>query len=72
MDITYVSTEEGWLYLERTIDLYSRKIIGWSMSERTKAALVNKDLLMAIWQHVHLKWLIWLLIVVANMLPIAM
>ena len=38
-DITYVPTEEGWLYLATVIDLYSRKIVGWSMSERMKAAL---------------------------------
>jgi len=39
-DITYIPTEEGWLYLAFVLDLYSRKIIGWSMKERMKADLV--------------------------------
>jgi Integrase core domain len=33
-DITYVETQEGWLYLAAILDLYSRKIVGWGMSER--------------------------------------
>jgi transposase InsO family protein len=49
-DITYIPTEEGWLYLATVIDLFSRKIIGWSMNSRMKADLVNKAMLMAIWQ----------------------
>lgn len=47
-DITYIPTDEGWLYLAVVIDLYSRQVIGWSMSNRMKAELVNKALLMAI------------------------
>lgn len=39
-DITYIDTQEGWLYLATFIDLYSRKIVGWSMSERMTADLV--------------------------------
>ena len=39
-DITYLWTREGWLYLAVIIDLYSRKVIGWSMSERMTANLV--------------------------------
>lgn len=39
-DITYIRTSEGWLYLCVFIDLYSRKVVGWSMSERMKADLV--------------------------------
>ena len=58
-DITYVSTEEGWLYLATVIDLYSRKIVGWSMSNRMTAELVNKALLMAIWQRKPSKGLVW-------------
>lgn len=58
-DITYVPTEEGWLYLATVIDLYSRKVVGWSMSDRMKAELVNKALLMAIWQRKPAKGLIW-------------
>ncbi|NHN30310.1 DDE-type integrase/transposase/recombinase [Paenibacillus sp. S3N08] len=33
-DITYVSTNEGWLYLASVMDLFSREIVGWHMSER--------------------------------------
>ncbi|MDU0355257.1 IS3 family transposase [Paraglaciecola aquimarina] len=49
-DITYVWTREGWLYLAVVIDLYSRKVVGWSMSSRMKAKLVVDALRMAIWQ----------------------
>jgi putative transposase len=49
-DITYIWTQEGWLYLEVVIDLYSRKVVGWSMSSRMKAQLVCDVLRMAIWQ----------------------
>lgn len=49
-DITYIWTQEGWLYLAIVIDLYSRKIVGWSMSSRMKASLVCDALKMAIWQ----------------------
>jgi transposase InsO family protein len=58
-DITYVPTAEGWLYLAIVLDLFSRKIIGWSMSSRMKAGLVNDALLMAIWQRKPPKGLIW-------------
>jgi putative transposase len=49
-DITYLWTQEGWLYLAVVIDLYSRKVVGWSMSRRMKAQLVCDALTMAIWQ----------------------
>jgi putative transposase len=49
-DITYVWTSEGWLYLAVVIDLYSRKVVGWSMSAIMKASLVCDALTMAIWQ----------------------
>jgi len=49
-DITYIWTAEGWLYLATVIDLYSRKIVGWSMGSRMKAELVCDALTMAIWQ----------------------
>ena len=58
-DITYVATEEGWLYLATVIDLYSRKVVGWSMSNRMKAELVNNALLMALWQRKPKAGLIW-------------
>jgi putative transposase len=48
-DITYVWTQEGWLYLAVVIDLYSRKVVGWSMSSRMTAQLVCDALMMAIW-----------------------
>lgn len=47
-DITYVPTQEGWLYLAAVEDLYSRKIVGWSMSERIDSRLVVDALEMAI------------------------
>lgn len=48
-DITYIWTQEGWLYLAVVIDLYSRKVVGWSMSSRMKSRLVCDALTMAIW-----------------------
>ena len=39
-DITYIPTSEGWLYLCTTLDAYSRKIVGWSMSAKIDATLV--------------------------------
>lgn len=58
-DISYVPTNEGWLYLATVIDLYSRKIVGWSMASHMRAELVNDALLMAIWQRKPSKGLIW-------------
>lgn len=49
-DITYLWTQEGWLYLAVVIDLFSRKVVGWSMNSRMKAHLVCDALQMAIWQ----------------------
>lgn len=49
-DVTYIWTQEGWLYLAVVIDLCSRKVVGWSMSSRMKAQLVCDALTMAIWQ----------------------
>jgi len=47
-DITYIETQEGWLYLAAILDRYSRKIVGWAMSERIDTALVLKALAMAL------------------------
>ena len=58
-DITYIETQEGWLYLAMVIDLYSRQVVGWSMNKRMKATLVNDALLMAIWKRKPAKGLIW-------------
>jgi putative transposase len=49
-DITYIWTQEGWLYLAVVIDFFSRKVVGWSMNSRMKARLVCDALRMAIWQ----------------------
>lgn len=58
-DISYVPTAEGWLYLATVIDLYSRKVIGWSMADNLKADLADNALLMAIWQRKPSKGLVW-------------
>jgi putative transposase len=47
-DITYIETQEGWLYLAAILDLYSRKIVGWAMSERIDTVLVLDALAMAL------------------------
>jgi transposase InsO family protein len=47
-DITYIPTDEGWLYLASVMDLCSRKIVGWSMAETLHAAIVIAALRMAI------------------------
>jgi transposase InsO family protein len=49
-DITYLWTDEGWLYLAVIVDLYSRRVIGWSMSERMTASLVCDALQMALFR----------------------
>jgi len=49
-DITYIWTQEGWLYLATVIDLYSGHVVGWSMGSRMTAQLVCDALRMAIWQ----------------------
>ena len=45
-DITYVWTDEGWLYLAIFLDLYSRMVVGWSMSERMSSELIISAFLM--------------------------
>lgn len=49
-DITYIKTHEGFLYLAVVIDLYSRRVIGWSMQSRMHMDLVLSALLMAVWR----------------------
>ena len=46
-DITYIKTDEGWLYLTVVIDLFSRKIIGYSMDDNMKTGMVLEALKMA-------------------------
>ena len=47
-DITYIKTIEGWLYLAVVMDLYSRKIVGWSLEKNMAVSMVKKALIMAI------------------------
>ena len=49
-DITYIATDEGWLYLAVVLDLYSRLVVGWAMAERMTAGLVCEALTMALWR----------------------
>ena len=49
-DITYIRTHEGWLYLAAVIDLYARRVVGWSMHSRMQTGLVLNALLMAVWR----------------------
>ncbi len=49
-DITYIPTEEGWLYLAGVLDCFSRKIVGWSMADHMETELVSDALKMAL-QH---------------------
>ena len=49
-DTTFIATREGWLYLAVILDLFSRQIIGWSMSKRNNTELVQDALTMAIWR----------------------
>jgi len=58
-DITYIPTNEGWLYLATVIDLYSRKVVGWSMDDTMKVSLVNNALKMAIISRKPPQGLIW-------------
>ena len=58
-DITYIPTSEGWLYLATVIDLYSRKIVGWSMDDTMKVSLVNDALKMALTTRNPSKGLLW-------------
>jgi transposase InsO family protein len=49
-DTTFIRTRQGWLYLAVILDLYSRQVIGWSMSARNDSALVKDALIMAVWR----------------------
>jgi hypothetical protein len=50
-DVTHVSTQEGWLYLAIVLDVYSREVVGWAMSERTTEELPPSALKTALQQH---------------------
>jgi len=49
-DFTYIDTAEGWLYLAVVLDLFSRRIVGWSMKAEMTAQLVMDALTMALWR----------------------
>jgi len=49
-DFTYIWTDEGWLYFAVVMDLFSRRIVGWSMSSDMTAQLVTDALVMALWR----------------------
>jgi putative transposase len=49
-DFTYLWTSEGWLYLAVVLDLYSKRVVGWSMQSSMTAKLVIDALLMALWR----------------------
>ncbi|MBO0943167.1 MAG: IS3 family transposase [Bacteroidetes bacterium] len=49
-DITYIQTDEGWLYLAAVIDLFSRQVVGWSLQSHMQASLVKDALTMALWR----------------------
>ena len=49
-DITYIATDEGWVYLAAVIDLFSRQVVGWSMKEHMETSLVKDALSMAWWR----------------------
>jgi putative transposase len=57
-DITFIPTQEGWLYLAVILDLFSRRIVGWAMDKRMKQQLVSTALLMALRQRQPLEPLI--------------
>jgi putative transposase len=49
-DFTYIWTAEGWLYVAAVVDLFSRRVVGWSMSATMTAQMVTDALIMAIWR----------------------
>jgi len=49
-DFTYIWTAEGWLYVAAVLDLFSRRVVGWSMSATMTAQFVTDALVMAIWR----------------------
>src|SRR5215207_4187870 len=58
-DITYLRTWEGWLYLIAVQDLFSRRIVGWSMADHMRTELVTDALQMALAQRRPAPGLIW-------------
>ena len=54
-DTTFIPTREGWMYLAVILELFSRQVIGWAMSQRNNTALVQDALTMAIWRRGEIK-----------------
>ncbi len=55
-DITYVNTDEGFLYLSFILDACSRRVVGWSMASHLRSELVLDALRMALWRRKSPKW----------------
>jgi putative transposase len=53
-DTTFSATRQGWLYLAVVLDLYSRRVIGWSMADKNNRQLVAYALTMTIWRQGHI------------------
>ena len=49
-DITYLWTQEGWLYLAAVLDLFSRRVVGWALADHRREELVSNALQMALWR----------------------
>lgn len=49
-DTTFVRTRQGWLYLAVVLELYSRRVVGWSMGDQNSSQLVKDALTMALWR----------------------
>jgi len=58
-DITYIATTQGWLYLATVIDLFSKKVVGWSIDTHMKTTLVNNALTMALKSRTPKAGLLW-------------
>ena len=68
-DVTYLKTGEGWMYLAIVMDLYSRRIVGWHISERMTIDLVANALTRAFWMRKPGKGLILVMIQINNNQP---
>jgi len=60
-DITYIRTAQGWLYLAVVIDLFSRRVVGWSLNKRINKTLVIDAFLVAVWRRKPSEGLMFLL-----------
>lgn len=57
-DTTFIATRQGWLYLAVILDLYSRQVVGWAMSDKNDRKLVSSALTMAVWRRGMVKHVI--------------